>query len=79
MNRFHTMNRFRIIGRVAVIVAGLGGALLGLSASAVPAAVAGTMTRWAAIPRSVPGWPARGLNHAAGFGARLCPPRRAVG
>jgi hypothetical protein len=35
------MNRFHIIGRLAVIVAGLGGALLGLSAGAVPAAVAG--------------------------------------
>jgi FG-GAP repeat len=55
MNRFHIMNRFRIIGRVAVIVAGLGGALLGLSASAVPAAVAGTMTPVGGDPQARPG------------------------
>ena len=55
MNRFHIMNRFRIIGRVAVIVAGLGGALLGLSVSAVPAAVAGTMTPVGGDPQVRPG------------------------
>ena len=55
MNRFHTMNRFRIVGRVAVIVAGLGGALLGLSASALPAAVAGTMTPVGGDPQVRPG------------------------
>src|SRR6516165_2347944 len=37
------MNRFRIAGRLAVIVAGLAGALVGLGAAAVPAAVAATM------------------------------------
>ena len=37
------MNRFHIIGRLAVIAAGLAGALLGLSAGAVPAAIAGSV------------------------------------
>ena len=43
MNRFRIMDRFRFIGGVAVVVVGLGGALLGLGAGAVPAAVAATM------------------------------------
>src|SRR5690242_9287886 len=49
------MNRFHIIGRLAVIVSGLGGILLGLSAGPVPAAVAGMMVPLGGDPHGRPG------------------------
>ena len=49
------MNRFHIVGRLAVIVAGLGGALLGLGAGAVPAAVAGITMPPGGSPHGRPG------------------------
>ena len=49
------MNRFRIAGRLAVIVAGLVGALVGLGAAAVPAAVAATMLPLGGDPHGRPG------------------------
>ena len=49
------MNRFRIAGRLAVIVAGLAGALAGLGAAAVPAAVAATMLPLGGDPHGRPG------------------------
>ena len=49
------MNRFRIAGRLAVIVAGLAGALVGLGAAVVPAAVAATMLPLGGDPHGRPG------------------------
>ena len=49
------MNRFRIAGRLAVTVAGLVGALVGLGAAAVPAAVAATMLPLGGDPHGRPG------------------------
>lgn len=49
------MNRFRFAGRLAVIVAGLAGALVGLGAAAVPAAVAATMLPLGGDPHGRPG------------------------
>jgi len=49
------MKRFHIIGRLAVIVAGLTGALVGLSAGAVPAAFAGMMVPLGGDPHGRPG------------------------
>jgi hypothetical protein len=45
------MNRFPIIGRLAVIVSGLAGALLALCANAAPAAFAAVVTPWGGDPR----------------------------
>jgi len=49
------MNRFRIARRLAVIVAGLAGALVGLGAAAVPAAFAATMLPLGGDPHGRPG------------------------
>ena len=49
------MNRFRIARRLAVIVAGLAGALVGLGAAAVPAAVAATILPLGGDPHGRPG------------------------
>jgi hypothetical protein len=58
MNSSHRgflMNRFHIIGRLAVIVAGLAGALVGLGAGAVPAAFAAVMVPLGGDPHGRPG------------------------
>ena len=55
MNRFRIMNRFRFISGVAVVVVGLSGALLGLGAGVVPAAVAATMVAVGGGPHGRPG------------------------
>jgi hypothetical protein len=49
------MNLFRIAGRLGLIVAGLAGALVGLGAAAVPAAVAATMLPLGGDPHGRPG------------------------
>jgi hypothetical protein len=49
------MKRFHVIGRLAVIVTGLAGALAGLSVSAVPAAFAGMMIPPGGDPHGRPG------------------------
>lgn len=49
------MDRVRFAGRLAVIVTGLTGALAGLGATAVPAAVAATMLPLGGDPHGRPG------------------------
>ena len=67
------MKRFHVVGRLAVLVAGLAGALAVLNAGAVPAAFAGMMRRWAAILMAIPAWPAR-IYRPAGISSYQCPP-----
>lgn len=61
------MKRFSLLGRLAVIVASAAGALLAISAGAVPAAMAGVMTPLGA-PHGRPGVPAPQLDSGGGVG-----------
>ena len=56
------MKRFHIIGRLAVIVAGLTGALVGLSVGVVPAAFAGMMVPLGGDPHGRPGLAGRPVS-----------------
>jgi hypothetical protein len=56
------MKRFSLLGRLAVIVASVAGALLAISAGAVPAAMAGVMTPLGGAPHGRPGVPAPQLR-----------------
>ena len=60
------MKRFSLLGRLAVIVAWATGALLAISAGAVPAAMAGVMTPLGGAPHGRPGVPAQQLETGGG-------------
>jgi len=56
------MKRFCLVGRLAVIVAWVAGALLAISVGAMPAAMAGVMAPLGGAPHGRPGLPAPRLQ-----------------
>ena len=60
------MKRFSLLARLTVIVAWAAGALLALSAGAVPAAMAGVTTPLGGAPHGRPGVPAPHLESGGG-------------
>ena len=69
------MKRSSLLGRLAVIVASAAGALLAISAGAVPAAMAGVMTPLGGAPHGRPGVPAPQLESGGGVSHPLLPAR----